>query len=163
MRRIYKIWQNTTIARWYYGLQASEARLVQCAVVLFVVVFAYLGLWQPAETFRDFEVRKLQNEVAGLDWMRANEANVRNRVADISSTSDINLANVSNTAQRFQVPLVRIQSVPSGGISIQIEGQRFNNLLRLLDALQQEYGMRVTAVSIDKSGEGLVNARISLI
>ena len=95
--------------------------------------------------------------------MRANEANVRTRVADISSTSDINLANVSNTAQRFQVPLVRIQSVPSGGISIQIEGQRFNNLLRLLDALQQEYGMRVTAVSIDKSGEGLVNARISLI
>ena len=163
MKRLYEIWQNTSIGRWYYGLQASEARLVQCAGVVFIIVCGYLGLWQPAELFRDFEVRKLQNEIAGLDWMRANETNVRDRVADSSSTSDINLANVSNTAQRFQIPLVRIQSVPSGGISIQIEGQRFNNLLRLLDALQQEYGMRVTTVSIDKSGEGLVNARISLI
>ena len=97
MRRIYEIWQNTTIARWYYGLQASEARLVQCAVVLFVVVFAYLGLWQPAETFRDFEVRKLQNEVAGLDWMRANEANVRNRVADISSQYSATISSAPST------------------------------------------------------------------
>ena len=163
MKRMHEIWQGTAIARWYYELQAREARLVQCAGVLFVIVLAYFGLWQPAESFRDIEARKLQNERAGFDWMRANEANVRARVADIGATSDINLANVSNTAQRFQVPLVRIQSVPSGGISIQIEGQRFNNLLRLLDSLQQEYGMRVTTVSIDKSGEGLVNARISLI
>ena len=163
MKQAYEIWKSTTVAQWYDALRPRETRLVQIACVLLLFVFSYFGMWQPAESFRNFEVSRLQREMAGFEWMQANEGNARNRSSNPMGSSDINLANVSNTAERFQVPLVRIQSVPSGGISIQIQEQKFNNLLGLLDSLQNEYGMRVTSVSIDKSGEGLVNARISLI
>ena len=162
MNRIVLLWRQSTIGRWHESLSASERRLVDWACALFVFVVLYVGVWQPASEFRDSQVTRFQNESAGLDWMRANESVARDRTKSPAGGGDVNIAKVSGSARQFGMPLQRIQSLPAGGISIQLQAQPFNDVVRLLAALRRDHGFRVVNASVDSHSEGLVNARLSI-
>lgn len=155
-------------AAWqFYSALGDRDRLAVVGLAAFLaLVLIYLAIWRPVSEWRDGANSRYQQQLGVLEWMRTHEADARaaaRTAATERSGNDSMLSVVSSTANRAGVKLTRFQPESGGGVSVVIQNQPFNAVLRWIDDLASER-IRVRTLSIDRQGQsGLVNGRINLI
>jgi len=156
----------TGTGRWYAGREPNEQRVVLALTVVVVVAILWLAVWQPISDWREMAHNRYQNAQAQLDWMIANQE--RARAVAGSAPGDGGgerslLPVITRSAQAQGIQVNRLQPEANGVVSVSIQGQPFNDLLRWLHQLQENNGVTVLRLAVDaEQRSGVVNAQIRL-
>ncbi|MAT83175.1 MAG: hypothetical protein CMD39_02685 [Gammaproteobacteria bacterium] len=164
MERLQERFAGSGPGRWYYGREPGEQRIVAALAVLVALTVLWLAVWKPVSDWRSVAHNRYQNAQANLDWFRANESRARALASSGTATSDRSLVPViTRSAQAQGIQINRFQPESSGAVSVTIQAQPFNDLLRWLHQLQENNGVTVLRLAIDAHDRpGIVNAQIRL-
>lgn len=158
---------NSGVGRWYAGREPNEQRVILALAALIVLTVFWLGVWKPIADWRETAHNRYQNAQAQLDWLRANEPRARalsrsgtGSTGDAAARSSL----ITRSAQTQNIQISRWQpDTASGIVSVSIQDQPFNELLRWLNSLQENNGVTVRRIAVDADDRpGLVNAQIRL-
>ena len=149
------------LARRYEELSGRERRLVNIGAVVVAAAVVYLGVVDPVQTFHDEALARYQQQQAQLEWMQRHrgEATRQQGTAAQPARNQSLLTLIDQTARTFGLRLASYRSESGGGVSVVVQEQPFNDILRWTRTLASEHGIRVIQASIDGQGAGLVNAR----
>lgn len=154
---------------WWQARNIRERWILAVGGGLAVIVFAYVGLWEPLVKQR----ATLQQEVAELRethaWMKQAAAKIRAR-SDQSDTSGavadrslIGLVDRSSRNAGLAKQLNRVQPDGDYGVQLWFEQVSFDRLMIWLDNLERSNGARISAMHVEATGvSGLVDARLNL-
>ena len=152
--------------RWYAGRESGEQRVIAALALALALTITWLGIWKPVSDWRATEHNRYQNAQAELDWLRANETRAR-AVAGSGAAGGGQralLPVVTRTAEAQGIALNRFQPESSGAISVSVQAQPFNDLLRWLAQLEENNGVSVQRLTVDAEGRpGMVNAQVRLM
>jgi general secretion pathway protein M len=156
---------------WLAGLAPRERNLVYVAGGLAAVALAYLVLVLPLTTAAARREARIEQKTADLAWMRQVAPQVAAAAAAAAvggaaaGSEESLVVLVDRTGREAGIgSAIRDQS-PSGdlGLRLRLESASFDVLVAWLASLQQQYGVRVDAATIDAAGApGLVNASLTL-
>ncbi len=154
---------------WLAGLAPRERNLVYLAGGLAAIALAYLVLVLPLTTAAARREARIEQKTADLAWMRQVAPQVAAAAAAVggaaAGSEESLVVLVDRTGREAGIgSAIRDQS-PSGdlGLRLRLESASFDVLVAWLASLQQQYGVRVDAATIDAAGApGLVNASITL-
>jgi general secretion pathway protein M len=154
---------------WLAGLAPRERNLVYLAGGLAAIALAYLVLVLPLTTAAARREARIEQKTADLAWMRQVAPQVAAAAAAVggaaAGSEESLVVLVDRTGREAGIgSAIRDQS-PSGdlGLRLRLESASFDVLVAWLASLQQQYGVRVDAATIDAAGSpGLVNASITL-
>ena len=158
-------WRDSPIARRYLALSARDRRAVNIGLAAAVAMFLYAGVYQPIVEYRAAAVADYLTQQSRLQWMQAHEARARRGGAQAapSSSGQSLLTLVDSTAKAFDLRLTRYQPDSNGGVTVVIEGQPFNPILKWTERLAAEHGLRIATASIHGQEEpGFVNAHFRI-
>ena len=162
MTRVEQALEDSTIVRRFRELPTRQRQASITAGILVAIVVVYIGIWEPIFDYRESAIDRMTTARQDLEWMQQNETAARGRLNSSAENEEVSIAKLSTSARQFGFSLQRIQSMPSGGVSIQLQRQPFNPVLRWLEFLDGEYGYRVVNASLNSYAEGLVDARITI-
>ncbi len=158
--------QSSGVGRWYGGREPQEQRVILALVVLVAVALSWLAVWKPISDWRETANNRYENAQAQLDWMKANEERARAvaRSAKGKSGGGRSLMPIiTRSAQAQGIQVNRLQPESNGVVSVSIQGQPFNDVLRWLHQLEENNGVSVLRLSVDAQDQpGIVNAQIRL-
>ena len=154
--------EDSTIVRRFRELPTRQRQASMAVGILVAIVVVYIGIWEPVFDYRENAINRMTTARQDLEWMQQNETAARGRLNSGAENEEVSIAKLSTSARQFGFSLQRIQSMPSGGVSIQLQRQPFNPVLRWLEFLNGEYGYRVVNASLNSYAEGLVDARITI-
>lgn len=156
----------TGVGRWYQGREPGEQRVILALAILIAVTVLWLGVWKPVADWRETQHNRYQNAQAALDWMRANESRAR-AVARSAAAGDgagrSLLPVITRSAQAQGIQVNRLQPEANGVVSVAIQSQPFNDVLRWLHQLQENNGVTVLRLAVDADDRaGIVNVQVRL-
>ena len=154
--------EDSTIVRRFRELPTRKRQASMTGGILVAIVVVYIGIWEPIFDYRENAIDRMTTARQNLEWMRQNETAARGRLNSGAENEEVSIAKLSTSARQFGFSLQRIQSMPSGGVSVQLQRQPFNAVLLWLELLNGEYGYRVVNASLNSYAEGLVDARITI-
>lgn len=155
------------LGQWLDGLAPRERNLVYAAAGLLAVALVYLIVVLPVTTAAKHRAARIEQKSADLAWMRqvAPQVAAANASGDATAGGESLVVLVDRTGREAGLGgAIRDQS-PSGehALRLRLEAAQFDVLVVWLTNLQQQYGVRVEAATIDAAGApGLVNASITL-
>ncbi len=158
--------RESAIGKWYAGREANERPVIAGVACLIVVAILWSVVWKPISDWRDVEANRYENAQSLLDWMRANEAAARRTASAGGSQGTPQrslLPVITRAANGVGITLNRLQPESSGAVSVVVQAQPFNSVLRWLNQMQENNNIVVQRVSLDAEGHpGLVNAQLRL-
>ena len=158
-------WHATPVYRGYAMRDANERLIILAVVGLVVAGLLYLLVLQPLLNWSSAAQQAHQREQSLNDWLQANEASARASASQSSgrqASSEGLLTIVSRTADKAKLKLTRFQP-ESNGVSVVLQKQSFNDVLRWLEILERQEQVTVVQASVDADQlSGRVNARFSL-
>jgi general secretion pathway protein M len=154
------------LRQWLDGLAPRERNLVYAAAAVLAVAIVYLVVVLPVTTAAKHRATRIEQKSADLAWMRQVAPQVAAASASGGGANQESLVVlVDRTGREAGIGgAIRDQS-PSGehGLRLRLESAQFDILVAWLTSLQQQYGVRVEAATIDAAGApGLVNASLTL-
>jgi general secretion pathway protein M len=157
------------LRQWLAGLAPRERNLVYLAAGLLAVAVVYFALVLPLTTASARRAARIEQKTADLAWMRQVAPQVMAATAaaggGAAGSEESLVVLVDRSGREAGLgSAIRDQS-PSGdlGLRLRLESASFDVLVAWLASLQQQYGVRVDAATIDAAGApGLVNASITL-
>lgn len=155
------------VGRWYLGREPSEQRIVLALAILITAALLWLMIWKPVSDWRETAHNRYRNAQAQLDWMLANEARARaiaRSGGPANGGASRSLNAITRSAQALGIQVNRLQPDNNGVVSVSIQGQPFNDVLRWLHQLEENNGVTVTRLAVDaEERPGRVNAQIRLM
>ena len=154
---------SSGIGRWYHSREPNEQRIVLALTVLVAVTLLWALIWKPISDWNTLERNRYQNAQAELDWVRANEQRARAAASTGNGPTGGRslLPIITRSAEAQGIRVNRLQPESGGVVSVAIQGQPFNDLLRWLHQLQENNGVTVLRLAVDAEGRpGIVNAQI---
>jgi len=156
----------SSIGRWYYGREPQERTVIATLAVMVAILLLWALVWKPIADWSEVEDNRYRNAQSLLDWMQANEARAR-AVAKAQQTGGGSqrslLPTITSTAAAQGLSLSRLQPESNGAVSVVLQAQQFNAMVRWLDTLQSSSGIVIQRVSVDAEGQpGYVNAQLRL-
>lgn len=154
--------------QWFLSREPREQRTLMLGGTALALILLYTMVWEPI-TSRVPEVREtLEQKHADLRWMKQAAARARtlqNRQQQSARpiTEQSMLTLVDRTAQQAQIreKLRRIQPEGNDRVRLWIEQAAFDQIIRWLASLQEEHGIHVESLTLERETEpGIVNARI---
>jgi general secretion pathway protein M len=149
---------------WYAGLQAREQRMVAVGGVLLALIILVGGILMPLQSATSRAVDHTKQQRDDLAWMRANSAEIRAAAGQmVVDTGEAPLVLVDRTGRMAGLTDALRGTQPSGtGVRVQLEGASFDSLVTWLANLDQNYGLGVDSITLDRAAKpGLVNANIT--
>ena len=157
--------RGSSVARWLRGRERNEQRVILALGAATLLTVLWLGIWKPVSDWREVEHNRLLNAQTTLDWMRANEAQARERAATRSAESGERslMPLITRSAEVQGLQLTRLQPEAGGTVNVVLQAQPFNEVIRWLHQLEQNNGITVARVAFDADANpGFVNAQIRL-
>lgn len=138
--------------------------MVAVGGIALAVIILFGGILLPLNTAVSGAVRRNEGRRADLEWMRANAAEIRaagNQMVVDSGEAPVVMVDRTGRAAGLTDALRGTQ--PSGtGVRVQLEGAAFDTLITWLATLDQNYGLSVDSITLDRAAKpGLVNATIT--
>jgi len=152
-------------ARWLAGRERNEQWVILGLAAVTCIVVLWLGIWKPINDWRDIEHNRYRNAQMTLDWMRANEARAREFSAAGKAGGGARqlIPVITRSAEVQNLQLTRLQPEDSGAVSVVLQSQPFNQVVKWLHQLEQNNSVTVARASFDAETEpGLVSAQIRL-
>lgn len=155
--------------QWFLSLAPRERVLVAAAAVFIVAAVFYVAVWQPlhrnaARLEQQITVqRRLTADVAQL---AAEASRLRAHTRRNIKATDVPLLSIIDQTSReaeLAHAVQRIQPESEDKAAVTIDNASFDNMIRWLRQLQQQYGVAVTTLSVTRAeAEGAIDARIIL-
>lgn len=155
------------LRQWLDGLAPRERNLVYVAAAVLGIAIVYFAVVLPVTTAARQREARIEQKTGDLAWMRQVAPQVMAAAAagGGAAGNESLVVLVDRTGREAGLgSAIRDQS-PSGeqGLRLRLEGASFDVLVTWLASLQQQYGVRVEAATIDAaSAPGLVNASLTL-
>ncbi len=154
------------IKEWWENLSEREQQLTFVTLLVVFIAMIYFLIWQPVATNLAESQQKLQSSQQTLQWV---ESNANKLVAagvgnNKTTTRKQNLSQlISSTAKRNQIVISRIQN-RNGSVDIWINQVEFNQFLKWITALQNQYQVQVNSADLNQDKtQGMVKInRLSL-
>lgn len=157
----------STAGQWYKELDSRNRNIVQLAAAVLSVLFLIVFVWMPISAWSESEIQRYQNSMALNEWILENEPQARqldDKNPASQGTKDSLLTLISRSAKSSGITLLRFQEEGSGGVSVVLQEQIFNDVIIWLEQLQTRNNIEIRQLSIDvHSTPGKVNARIIFI
>jgi len=153
---------------WFNGLEANERRMLIVGGGLLVIIFLYVGIWEPLTNKVETLRISTTEQTALLAWMRSSAKEVKqlrgrgNQQAKPASGQSL-LSLVDRTAKsgRLGTALKRVQPDGDEKVGVWLEAANFDDLVRWLAALETRHGVRVvSSVFQALEASGSVDARL---
>ena len=157
-----QIARASSLRQRFEALAPRERRLMAAGAAALALALLYAGTTSLLE-FRAEAVARYASGREDLEWMRAyQDAAVQSvQRSDSGGGEQARLSTVNAAAKEFGLPLHRIQP-ESGGITVQIEAQPFDKVIRWTHALVVGHDIEITNASVDIHEQGVVNARFGI-
>lgn len=147
---------------WYKALPARDALILKILAVLTLLVLFYSWLILPMMQGMHSATAKLDSELRFHSKLKDN-AYLFNGRTDITDRSNESvLSTVNSVAKSKGIKLKRFEPNGDKGLRIWLEKIKFDRAIDLIEVLEQEKGVLVEQISIDKVESGIVNLRASL-
>lgn len=171
LRERFELWLATQLAPWrtrFEALEPREQKLVGAAGVVIALAIIYGGIWQPFAKARARHESELEAAHAIANSLVLAQAEVISRGArgggvigsGVSLLSAVDQASKSGTLSKAPS---RLQPDGENQVRVWLEDTQFDALLRWMLELQDNYGLKIEVVDIERQPTpGLVNARLSL-
>jgi len=157
---------------WFETLEARERIFVSIGAVVVAIALLYGLLWAPMakkHTALQADVALWQSSLAELRLLRASASTAAPASATTPAPSNLSpIIVVDQTLRSRGLDRYRRSSRPttSNGIRVEFENVSFDELVRWLGDLSQQYGMHVQASSFTPGSQGSelgrVNANLTL-
>lgn len=155
---------------WYNTLQPRERLIVILTACMLLLLMLYLIIWSPVASRLDTARNSVSADRSLLVWLQKSGAEVRqlrgrggNARSQLSGRN-ISLINaVENSARQAGIRKAITHLEPKGdtGITVQIKGANFDQLIRWQGTMQQQYATQVTQMTVKPTKQpGLVDANI---
>ncbi len=156
---------RSSVGQWYAGREPKERLIIAWLALAVALTVLWAGIWKPLSDWRALEDNRYQNAQSLLEWMGANESRARSAANGQQGNRAPRslLPTVTTAAQAEGLVLSRLQPESNGAVSVVLQGQEFNAVVRWLHRLQETSGVGVQRVSLDSDGRpGYVNAQVRL-
>jgi general secretion pathway protein M len=153
--------------QWLAGLAPRERNLVYVAAGLLAVALVYLVIVLPLNSAASKRAARVDQKAADLALMRqmAPQLKAAAAMGGVVTNNQSLVVLIDRTGREAGLGgSIRDQS-PSGehGLRLRLESASFDALVAWLGNLQQQYGVRVEAATVDAAAAaGLVNASLTL-
>lgn len=154
------------IKEWWENLSEREQQLTFVTLLVVFIAMIYFLIWQPVATNLAESQQKLQSSQQTLQWVESNAnklvaAGVGNNKTTARKQNLSQL--ISSTAKRNQIVISRIQN-RNGSVDIWINQVEFNQFLKWITALQNQYQVQVNSADLNQDKtQGMVKInRLSL-
>ena len=149
---------------WYRSKDVRDQRVIQGLLTVTLATAIWLGVWKPVSDWRDIQRNRLENARATLEWMQVNESRAREVAAAQANAQGDRalLPMITRSAAAAGLALTRVQPEADNAVSIMLQSQTFDAVVRWLNQLEQNNGIIVSRVAFDAAGPGLVNAQLRL-
>ncbi|EGA70855.1 general secretion pathway protein M [Vibrio sinaloensis DSM 21326] len=149
------------LQNWWSKISLREQRLVMICSLFVVLGGVYWGLIQPVAERAEAAQMRIQSEKQLLSWVKDQAdtiSQLRTQSGQVVSGQPLNQA-VSSSARRYKVELVRVQ--PRGEqLQVWIAPMPFNQFVEWITALQENHGILVSFLDIDKGdSEGVIEVK----
>ena len=154
------------IKEWWDNISEREQQLTFISLVVVFIAVIYFLIWQPIATNLAASQQKLQSSEQTLQWVESNAnklvaAGVGNNKTTARKKNLSQL--ISSTAKRNKIVISRIQN-RNGSVDIWINQVEFNQFLKWITALQNQYQVQVNSADLNQDKtQGMVKVnRLSL-
>ena len=154
------------IKEWWDNISEREQQLTFISLVVVFIAVIYFLIWQPIATNLAASQQKLQSSEQTLQWIESNAnklvaAGVGNNKTTARKKNLSQL--ISSTAKRNKIVISRIQN-RNGSVDIWINQVEFNQFLKWITALQNQYQVQVNSADLNQDKtQGMVKVnRLSL-
>ncbi|MBL1276504.1 MAG: type II secretion system protein M [Ectothiorhodospiraceae bacterium] len=153
---------------WIMGLETNERRMLLGGGGLLLVMFLYLGIWEPLVTGVDeLRVSTVQQETL-LVWMRGAAQEVKQlrgsggqKTKQTGGGSLLSLVDRTAKAARLGPALKRVQPDGEDKVRVWLESASFDDLVRWLSTLDTRHDVQaVSSVFQAVEATGRVDARL---
>lgn len=162
--RLDQAFRASSLGRWYAVKDDNEQRILVGLTILVVVLVIWAGVWKPISDWQTLEAFRYRNNLATLEWLRAQEGSARQSARSSQGAGGRRslLPVISRSAETLGVRLARFQPESGGGVSVVVQNQPFDDVVRWLHALETNNQVGVVQATIDAETTGYVNARFTL-
>jgi general secretion pathway protein M len=141
---------------WYAGLQERERRMVTIGGAAVALIILFGGILMPLASAVSSAKERRETKRQDLQWMRSNAPEIRaagnQMVVDNGEPSVVMVDRTGRAAGLTD----------GNGVRVQLEGAPFDTLVSWLATLDQNYGLAVESITVDRATKpGLVNASIT--
>lgn len=148
--------------RRFTSASLRERVLVGTTAYLLVAVFLFYAILDPAIGFRAEKQRAQVAASNGLNWMLANQGEAKQRGSAPSPIrNESKLTVISSSAELHNVTIKRMQP-GDDRINVELSGEEYLAVIRWLIALETDHDIDLVDIRLDKSGEGIVDSRLTL-
>lgn len=143
--------------------EKDQRALIVLSVFAAVVIFVF-AIFIPAQEFHDRALRDMGNEQELYQWLKSKESQVKSqpKQTKTSSTNQSLLTIVTASSKDNGLNLKRVQPEGSKRIRLWLEDAPFNRILMSFDQLQNQYGLSIEEISIDRKAAGQADARATI-
>ena len=158
-------WLNSGVGRWYRGREPRDRLVIRLLSLAVCILLLWSVVWKPVSDWRELANNRFENAQSTLDWVHTNEARVRAAVrAQAPRGAGPSLLPVITRAAEAQgLALNRLQPESNGAVTVMLQAQPFNEVMKWVHNLQENNGVTILRISVDAQGEpGYVNAQLRI-
>jgi general secretion pathway protein M len=157
------------VLRWYGGLQPQERRALVFLLGFLALVMLWLQVWVPLREMRDKKEAAYLSSVRDVRWMQAQApkeaaSGAPDAAAPALPDGSSLLTLITASAQGVHITISHAEPVENDRLHLTLENVAFSRLLVWLEALQHDYGISATQVSVERvtAMPGYVSATLEL-
>jgi general secretion pathway protein M len=154
---------------WWSERQPRERSVLAAGAALVALALLYFAIWEPLTGARHNAERDLAQQRAVATRIEQIAAEVEHlRGSGAAAAANRNLSLVAAVDQSSRLPQLgkapsRIQPEGDREVKVWLDDIAFNAVLDWTQQLQKQYGIAVSSAEIERKGEGIVSARLSLV
>ncbi len=153
-------WARSPVGE-YYRAQSTRDQAILVAVAALAVFAIYLVLlWGPARDWRTQSQAQFDRQAELMTYMSDNARRLQAGGSPASGGAQSLLTIVGDVARGQQLRLSRLQPEGEGSITVVMDDEAFDNIVRFIDVLEREHGLAMRQVTIDRKAPGRASARL---
>jgi general secretion pathway protein M len=147
---------------WFMGLEVNERRMLLGGGGLLLVMFLYIGIWEPLHNKVESLRVSTAEQQSLLAWMRSAAKEVKQlrgrggqHAKPASGGSLLSLVDRTAKSGRLGGALKRVQPDGDQKVRVWLEAAKFDDVVRWLTALETRHGVQVESSvfqALDTSG-----------
>ena len=143
--RLIQAFQASGAGKWYASKEPGEQKIVLAIAVLAVLSLGWSAAWKPVSDWQTAEVARFDTSRTALDFLKRNESAARKAASQNRAGGGRRslLPIVSRSADTAGVKLSRFQPEDSGAVSVVLQAQPFDDVMRWIHNLERNNQVRV--------------------
>ena len=158
--------QQGVIGQWYETKSLTDRLIIKILVALIVGTTIYTAVWRPVSYYNQDQQARYVTELTLYEWIILHQATLSQRARQTisSNNSSALIPSITTAANQNQMKLDRLQPTSDGGVSISLQEQQFDQVLKWLSSLENRQGFILERLSIDRSDKsGKVSGQVKLL